>query len=731
MRQLGYELTRSWEYQEADGETAFVVLRFDHPSKSKSFRQLQPVNGAWTTGLPGHRPLYELASVLESDDIVVVEGEKAAVAARSIGLVATTSVGGAGQARHTDWSPLAGKSVTILPDNDPPGATYARTVLSVLAGLQPPPTVRVVALPDLPSHGDIVEFIDAARARGLGDEECRRHLADRIASTAPTELGKAESSETDESTGPFPTHVLPPGVREFVEAIAETIPCDPAFAALPVLASLSVCIGNSARAVLKSTWAAPAVLWLIVVADSGAGKSPAAQAALAPLMEIEAELRRVHAERFRNYELEFAKWDAEHGSQRRGRKADAIRPDPPKPPIHERITTDDITIEALSDLLAENPRGLAVIRDEGAGWIEGFDRYAKSRGAEVARWLEIYDARSLKIDRKTAAKRHTFVPMAFVTVFAGIQPAVLQRTLREHLIQNGFFARLLLAKPPRRPKSWRRDDQVPQWHPRVADTLRRLRKLEPFFDDAREPTPRRVHFAASAYELWVRFYDEFAREQWTASGARASMLAKVEGAVPRLALIFHLADLASEKDLPEDLPPITASAVERAIELALWFQSQADELLRTIAPADATAIEFLRGKITEGYFDVPRTARDVGRCRWCGITNADSAASVLEELVSLGELVVEAATAGRGRPTVRYRRPSDSADVQSPPTEGGRHPREGFDTSRAVDERRIDETPTLQPPPASQAGWRAIASLPSFPRGPNGVTKPCREAVHV
>ena len=61
----------------------------------------------------------------------------------------------------TDWSPLAGKECVILPDHDDPGGKYADTVAAILAKLTPAPVVKVVELPDLPDHGDIVDWIEA------------------------------------------------------------------------------------------------------------------------------------------------------------------------------------------------------------------------------------------------------------------------------------------------------------------------------------------------------------------------------------------------------------------------------------------------------------------------------------------------------------------------------------------------------------------------------------------
>ena len=83
------------------------------------------------------RPLYRLVELLASSGrVYVVEGEKAADAVASLGLVATTSAGGAKAAAKTDWSPLAGRKVVILPDNDAPGEAYAAEIVRLLSSLK-------------------------------------------------------------------------------------------------------------------------------------------------------------------------------------------------------------------------------------------------------------------------------------------------------------------------------------------------------------------------------------------------------------------------------------------------------------------------------------------------------------------------------------------------------------------------------------------------------------------
>lgn len=111
-----------------------TVYRYTHPETRvvelaivryavegrKAFAQVSPRDGGWVLKAPhGKLPLYNRTRVLASELVVVVEGEKAVHALADIGIVATTSPGGAGKASKADWSVLAGKKVHLWPDNDP------------------------------------------------------------------------------------------------------------------------------------------------------------------------------------------------------------------------------------------------------------------------------------------------------------------------------------------------------------------------------------------------------------------------------------------------------------------------------------------------------------------------------------------------------------------------------------------------------------------------------------
>lgn len=122
-----------WDYLSADGQLLACVYRYDTPG-GKEYRPWDA--RARATRMPDPRPLYNLPSVIATDAVVLVEGEKCVDALTRVGIVATTAMGGAATAiDKTDWSPLAGKIVAVWPDHDDAGAKYADAVIPKLQGL--------------------------------------------------------------------------------------------------------------------------------------------------------------------------------------------------------------------------------------------------------------------------------------------------------------------------------------------------------------------------------------------------------------------------------------------------------------------------------------------------------------------------------------------------------------------------------------------------------------------
>jgi hypothetical protein len=158
-----------WEYLWADRSTAGWTVRFtldeidEKTGKhKKEFAFISKVEGGWRNEhLPEPRPLFHLPDLANATRVYVCEGEKAAEAARSIGLVVTTWIGGSSVPGKADWSPLAGKEVVFVPDNDDPGEKCCAEVLGIVSALSTPAKPFEARLPNLALSEDIFDWIEA------------------------------------------------------------------------------------------------------------------------------------------------------------------------------------------------------------------------------------------------------------------------------------------------------------------------------------------------------------------------------------------------------------------------------------------------------------------------------------------------------------------------------------------------------------------------------------------
>ena len=134
-----------WTYHDAHGAPVGVVVRWNLLDGRKDIRPASRDGNDWRIGgMPEPRPLYRLPDLADANRVYVCEGEKAADALRSIGMVATTSAHGCSSPGKADWRPLAGKEIIILPDNDSAGRKYADAVAGILAKLTPAPVIKLV-----------------------------------------------------------------------------------------------------------------------------------------------------------------------------------------------------------------------------------------------------------------------------------------------------------------------------------------------------------------------------------------------------------------------------------------------------------------------------------------------------------------------------------------------------------------------------------------------------------
>jgi putative DNA primase/helicase len=172
--------SKEWAYRTSEGGLIGYIVRFDLPDGGKDVVPrcyCKDANGKrewrWLS-FAKPRPLYglELLAANPKAGVIIVEGEKAADAARKIcpGIVVTWP-GGGKAVRYVDFAPLAGRKVIIWPDRDEPGIAAAQSIAKALAPIAA--SVRVVTPPlGDPDGWDLAD----ALAEGWDKARVKAHL---------------------------------------------------------------------------------------------------------------------------------------------------------------------------------------------------------------------------------------------------------------------------------------------------------------------------------------------------------------------------------------------------------------------------------------------------------------------------------------------------------------------------------------------------------------------------
>lgn len=197
--QDGFQSYQPHYYKDRDGKTLFAVVRFIQPSGEKTFRTFQPdpITRRWRKGIPpdfkqGNRPLYRLPEWANEPTVYLHEGEKCVDLSFRIGLPATSASFGAEHPDQSDFGPLAGKYVVIVPDNDTKGEHYKDTCLWLLRDLAPRPTVKIVRLPVDGKGDDLDDWCKSLVAQGWTKEQAKADLERRAAEAELVDLNTIE-----------------------------------------------------------------------------------------------------------------------------------------------------------------------------------------------------------------------------------------------------------------------------------------------------------------------------------------------------------------------------------------------------------------------------------------------------------------------------------------------------------------------------------------------------------
>lgn len=320
------------------------------------------------------------------------------------------------------------------------------------------------------------------------------------------------------------------------------------YVAAALLTTASAAIGNSRWAVPWGGWKEPPVLWAMLVGDPSSNKSPALDAVLDPVKDIQAEMSET-------YRAARQKWDGENEvaalslaqwkQEAKAAMAEGIdtpkKPDTAdagKPPVRDRIAITDITTEKVAELLSTTWRGLLLARDELSGWLGGMDRY--NGGGDRPFWLEAYGGRSYTIDRKNSPEP-IMVDHLSVAILGGTQPDKLA-SLLANCDDDGLLARFMVVSPQAAPlvrPSVELDDE------KVTQAIKRLHSLPHGEDEHGKRRPYFIHFTDDAADALQEFRERCRVWEGEATGLFKSHIGKMPGLVVRVANVLAHLDWAA------------------------------------------------------------------------------------------------------------------------------------------------------------------------------------------
>ncbi|MCP4962746.1 MAG: DUF3987 domain-containing protein [Actinomycetia bacterium] len=366
---------------------------------------------------------------------------------------------------------------------------------------------------------------------------------------APDLLEPADWPEPDplpatDTPPPFPAEILPPVLADAANTITRALELDIDLGALIGIGCLSaVATWADLRLDITPTRSTGPNIYQAISLPPSAGKSPVFGALTTALWQIarterqrseqsvtKAQQRRKIAEqRVRNAETAAVKdSDLEHLAWAAQLDLEHI-----DTPTIRRLIADDITPEALGELLADNGGHLAVISAEG-DFFDGLGRYAeRGREPNISAPLKAWSGDPIIVNRAGGREYEVHDPRIAMTLT--VQPAVVKALwANDQFAGRGLVHRVMVAQPAHRVGS-RTFDNPEADQQTLAAWAAHLETLHGSLTSGSryQLTPD----AYQAYKAWQREHEAKLTDGWERI---VSSVSKIEDTALRVALLLHL-----------------------------------------------------------------------------------------------------------------------------------------------------------------------------------------------
>lgn len=243
---------------------------------------------------------------------------------------------------------------------------------------------------------------------------------------------------------PIRREMLPPVIADYAFDQAELIGVEAGMIAIPTLVACASALHDGVQLQVKrheTGWRESARLWCAVVGNPSIKKSPSIKKATSRLRKIDSDL---HEDNERHLARHLADMEAYKDAKKECKKTGEDPGQAPEPPKRLRMVVEDVTVEALSEVLKDNARGVLCVQDELSGWFGAMDAYngGKTGGKDRAHWLEAYNGSSRTVDRVMRGSVH--IPNWSVSMIGGIQPDAIRR-IAQNMTDDGLMQRFIIV----------------------------------------------------------------------------------------------------------------------------------------------------------------------------------------------------------------------------------------------------------------------------------------------
>lgn len=332
-------------------------------------------------------------------------------------------------------------------------------------------------------HDEIASTCASGFSSGLSEPKKAREAKQATAPQAAPVLdeGEVRSAKNLFRLPELPLDCLPDKVAEMISNVSGALCTDTWMPFSALMKVVSSAVGANAVLCHGKNYKNPAHQWMVLICESGTGKSAVTNFISRPLLECQRIFDQRQNVAMEEYEMELRQWEADQKErQKKGEKGGGRRPQEPKPTI---LYVNDITPESLAFCLEGNPGGVMWENDEFATLLQSFGRYSKAGGQDSTKsqLLSMYDGNSLRINRVKNKGYTTHIPRAWVSVFGTVQPGILPRLVKIEDFESGFlqrFAFIMSDAPPSTDPSSRPelDEELVR---EIVEPMLRWRRLEP------------------------------------------------------------------------------------------------------------------------------------------------------------------------------------------------------------------------------------------------------------